>query len=142
MVTEQRGIMKATVMTTTIRKDGDFGAVVEEVRSALAEQGFGIVTEIDFQATMKSKLDKDYAPYLILGACNPVLADQAIGIHESIGTLLPCNIVVRAADGTNVVEALNPNVMVQFTGVPELAVVADAAADRISNALEAVANSQ
>lgn len=126
-------------MTTTIRKDGDFTAVVDEVRAALADQGFGIVSEIDFQATMKNKLDKDYDPYLILGACNPKLADQAIGIHESIGTLLPCNVVVRVADGTNVVEALDPQVMVQFTGVPELAVVADAAAERLSAALDVVA---
>ena len=127
-------------MTSTIRKDGEFNEVVDELKSALAEQGFGIITEIDFQATMKAKLDKDYDSYLILGACNPVLADQAIALHESIGTLLPCNVVVRAAEGTNIVEAMDPNVMVHFTGVPELAVVADAAAERLSNALDAVAS--
>jgi uncharacterized protein (DUF302 family) len=109
---------------------------------ALAEQGFGIITEIDRQATMSSKLDKDYAPYLILGACNPELADKAISIYESIGTLLPCNVVVRASNGTNIVEVLDPQVMVQLTGVPELAVVAvvaDDAAERLSAALESVA---
>ncbi|WP_297337849.1 DUF302 domain-containing protein [Algoriphagus sp.] len=70
-------------------------AIRSEVEAALKIEGFGILTEIDIQATMKKKLGKDYAPYLILGACNPVFADKVLEVEPHIGTLLPCNVTIR-----------------------------------------------
>ena len=72
-----------------------FAETVAATREALAAEGFGVLTEIDMQATMKAKLDEDYPPLLILGACNPQFAHQAMGITEEIATLVPCNVVVR-----------------------------------------------
>ncbi len=94
-----------------------YADAVERTREALADQGFGILTEIDVAATMKAKLDVDMAPHLILGACNPPLAHEALGIEASIGLLLPCNVVVRSIDDKHtLVEAMNPAVMVSATG--------------------------
>jgi LmbE family N-acetylglucosaminyl deacetylase/uncharacterized protein (DUF302 family) len=111
-------------------------AVVDRVRAALKEQGFGVLTEIDVQATMRTKLDVTMEEYLILGACNPPLAHRALGIDPEIGLLLPCNVVVRA-DGPDacLVQALDPQTMVQITGRPELKPVADDAAGRLHAAL-------
>jgi uncharacterized protein (DUF302 family) len=75
--------------------DGNFDATKEKVVAALQTEGFGILSEIDVQATMKKKLDKDYNPYLILGACNPVFADKVLSLEPNIGTLLPCNVILR-----------------------------------------------
>ena len=109
---------------------------VERTRAALAEQGFGVLTEIDVAATMKVKLGKDMPPHLILGACNPPLAHQALSIEPSIGLLLPCNVVVRSLDDTHtLVEAMDPAVMVTATGNPELATVAEQARERLTAAL-------
>ena len=119
--------------------DAGFAETVERTRSALAEQGFGILTEIDVAATMKAKLDVDMEPYLILGACNPPLAHQAIGIDPSVGLLLPCNVVVRTIDDTHtLVEAMNPDVMVSATGNPALAPVAEQARARLTAALDSL----
>ena len=116
-----------------------FAATVESTRHALAEQGFGILTEIDVAATLKAKLDEDMAPYLILGACNPPLAHQALGVDPSIGLLLPCNVVVRTVDGDHTtVEAMDPNVMVTATGNQGLRPVADQARTRLVAALDAL----
>lgn len=73
----------------------DLASLRSKVEAALKEVGFGILTEIDIQATMKKKLDKDYPPYLILGACNPVFADKVLTAEPHIGTLLPCNVTIR-----------------------------------------------
>ncbi|MEU6232614.1 DUF302 domain-containing protein [Kitasatospora sp. NPDC047058] len=115
--------------------DTPFTETVDRVRSALADQGFGILTEIDIRATMRAKLGEEMEDYLILGACNPPLAHRALGIDRQIGLLLPCNVVVRSADGRTVVEAMDPDLMVRFTGRPELAEVADEAAARLRAAL-------
>ena len=113
-----------------------FADTVQRTRAALAEQGFGVLTEIDVAATMKAKLNADMPPYLILGACNPPLAHQAIGIDPSIGLLLPCNVVVRTLDDEHtLVEAMDPNVMVTATGNPALESVAEQARERLSKAL-------
>jgi uncharacterized protein (DUF302 family) len=116
-----------------------FAESVERTRAALAAQDFGILTEIDVAATMKTKLDIDMAPYLILGACNPPLAHQAIGIDPSIGLLLPCNVVVRSLDDTHtLIEAMNPDVMVNATGNAALAPVAEQARTRLTAAMTAL----
>ena len=116
-----------------------FDDAVAAVRAALAEQGFGILTEIDLAATLKTKLDVDVAPQMILGACNPPLAHRALQAEESIGLLLPCNVVVRAAgDDRTIVEALDPLTMVEVTGNAALQPVADDAAARLRAALDAL----
>jgi len=122
----------------SVTLDQPFDAAVAAVREALAEQGFGVLTEIDMAATLKKKLDVDIAPQVILGACNPPLAHRALQAEESIGLLLPCNVVVRGDDGAVVVEALDPQVMVGVTGNPALSAVADDAAARLRAALGAL----
>lgn len=113
-----------------------FAATIDATREALAEQGFGVLTEIDMAATMKAKLDVDLPPQVILGACNPPIAHRALQVEESIGLLLPCNVVVRAVDEqTTSVAVLDPQVMVAVTDNPALAEVADEAAVRINAAL-------
>lgn len=124
-----------TTITTTL----GFDEAVQRTRAALADQGFGVLTEIDVQATLKTKLDKDMEPYLILGACNPQLASQALDVERDIGLLLPCNVVVRRDGDLTLVQALSPQVMVSLPGRPELQGVADEAAKRLGAALEAVA---
>ncbi len=124
-------------ISTTVEQPYD--AVVAQVRAALADQGFGILTEIDVQATMKAKLDANVAPQVILGACRPPLALAALQAEPSIGLLLPCNVVVRALDQTTtVVEAVNPQTMVSMTTNPALQGVADDAAQRLTAALDSI----
>lgn len=125
----------------TIRLKTTFAEASERVRAALQEQGFGVLTEIDVQATLRNKLGEEIEDYVILGACNPQLAYQALGVDRQIGLLLPCNVVVRADGAETVVEMLDPQVMVTVTGRDELAPVADEAAQRLRAALDALANS-
>ena len=120
---------------TSITLDVPFADGVARVRAALAAQGFGVLTEIDVTATMRAKLGEQMEDYVILGACNPPFAHQALDIDRSIGLLLPCNVVVRAVTDGTVVEALDPQVMVTLTGRPELKPVADEVARRLAAAL-------
>lgn len=124
---------------TTVTTALGFAEAVARTREALAEQGFGVLTEIDVQATLKAKLGEDMEPYLILGACNPQLAHQALEIERDIGLLLPCNVVVRRAGDRTLVQALDPQVMVSLPGLPALQPVADEASLRLAAALQAVA---
>ena len=120
--------------------DRPFPEVLESTRSALADQGFGILTEIDLAATLKEKLDADLPPQVILGACRPPLALAALGAEPSIGVLLPCNVVVRSVgDTSTVVEAMDPDAMVSVTGNEALAEVAADARTRLTSALAALA---
>jgi len=132
----EEGITAMSYAYTTRLTEPFSPAVVDRVRAALKEQGFGVLTEIDVQATLRAKLDVAMEEYLILGACNPPLAHRALGIDPEIGLLLPCNVVVRA-DGPDacLVQALDPQTMVQITGRPELKPVADNAAGRLRAAL-------
>ncbi len=123
---------------TTVVVDRPFCDVVAALRSALADQGFGVLTEIDVQATMKAKLDADLEPYLILGACNPPLAYRALQAEASVGLLLPCNVIVRQTDRGTVVEAIDPMSMVGITGSPALQPVVDEVADRLKAVLAAI----
>jgi len=120
---------------TQVTLEEPFGQAVARVRAALADQGFGVLTEIDVTATLKAKLGEQIEDYMILGACNPPFAYQALAVDRSIGMLLPCNVVVRAAAEGTLVEALDPQVMVTLTGRPELKPVADEVSRRLAAAL-------
>jgi uncharacterized protein (DUF302 family) len=122
----------------TIRTPVPFAEAVTRVREALQAQGFGVLTEIDVQATLHDKLGQDIEDYLILGACNPPLAHQALDADRRIGLLLPCNVVVRTAGGQTVIEALNPQIMAEVTGQPSLQPVADEATSKIRAALDSL----
>jgi uncharacterized protein (DUF302 family) len=116
-----------------------YDEAVSATRDALADQGFGILTEIDLAATMKAKLDVDLLPQVILGACRPPLAYEAIQVDPSIAAVLPCNVVVRSVDaGTTIVEAFDPAVMMGMSDHAALARVATDARQRISAALAAL----
>ncbi len=120
--------------------DTDFATAREKVTAALMDQGFGVLTEIDVQATMKKKLNVDMEPYTILGACNPTLAHEALGVQPQIGMLLPCNVLVRAdtsdkSGRTMIVEAMNPDLMVSVTGESGLKPVASQAAELLGKAI-------
>jgi uncharacterized protein (DUF302 family) len=106
--------MDYTLSTTVARP---YETTVSAVREALAEQGFGILTEIDLAGTLKAKIDVDVPPQVILGACRPPLAHQAISIDPSIATVLPCNVVVRyLGDNETLVEAFDPDAMTKLAG--------------------------
>jgi len=117
-----------------------FDVAVAETRAALAEQGFGILTETDLASTLHAKLGVDLAPEVILGACRPALAYQAIQADPAIATVLPCNVVVRSTDaGTAaVIEALDPAVMLGISDDPALGAVATDARQRLAAALAAL----
>jgi len=121
------------------RLDTEFDDAVAKTRAALGEQGFGVLTEIDMQATLKAKIGAEMEQYLILGACNPQLAHRAVGVDRQIGLLLPCNVVVRSDGDGVVVEAMNPALMVEVTGEPELEAVAAEATTRLQAAIDALA---
>ena len=120
-----------------------FDEAVELTRKALADQGFGVLTEIDVTATLKAKLGEDIEDYLILGACNPPLAHRAIDVDRQIGLLLPCNVVVRtdpAATDTVIVDAMDPQLMVQVADQAGLRPVADEAAAMLRKAIESLSH--
>ena len=127
-------------LTTTLHTT--FQDAVERTRKALADQGFGVLTEIDMKATLKAKLGEDMEDYLILGACNPPLAHRAVTADRQIGLLLPCNVAVRAdpaGDGnTVIVDAMDPQTMVQVSDQPGLREVADEAAAKLRAAIAAL----
>jgi uncharacterized protein (DUF302 family) len=125
----------------TVETSTPFAQAVAQVRDALKAQGFGVLTEIDVRATLREKLGKEIEDYLILGACNPPLADRALAADRQIGLLLPCNVVVRAANGHTVVEALDPQTMVSVAQERELQPVADEAARRLRAALDTLRES-
>lgn len=121
-----------------VRLDRPFADTLEAVRSALAEQGFGVLTEIDVRVTFKAKLGVDVPPQVILGACNPSLSHEALQVEPSLGLLLPCNVVVREDPAGTVVEAIDPNVLVELSGNPELSPIAEEVARRLSSMLDAL----
>jgi uncharacterized protein (DUF302 family) len=131
-VIEERYFFKTTI-------DVPYEQVVEKVREALADEGFGVLTEIDVKATLKEKLDVDFKPYIILGACNPPLAYRTLQVEEQIGLMLPCNVVVQeAADGKSIVAALNPLVAMQSVGNPELAPTANEVTEKLRRVIQAL----
>lgn len=116
-----------------------FAEAVDKTTQELAKEGFGVLTQIDVAATMKKKLDKEMPAQLILGACNPVLAHQALTAEPSIGLLLPCNVVVReSASGQVQVEILDPNMMGAIVDNSEVNNVAQEARQRLERVLQAL----
>ncbi|PJE27878.1 Uncharacterized conserved protein, DUF302 family [Pseudooceanicola antarcticus] len=109
----------------------------QRVRAALAEVGFGVLTEIDVKATMKKKIDEDMAGYTILGACNPKLAFQAIGAEPRVGVMLPCNVILREVEGGVEVSAIDPVASMQAIDNDELQAVAGSVRDMLARAVEA-----
>ncbi|MGV0605988.1 DUF302 domain-containing protein [Mycolicibacterium sp. XJ1904] len=118
-----------------------FDDAVARTREALADQGFGVLTEIDVKATLKNKLGEDMESYLILGACNPPLAHRAINAQRQIGLLLPCNVVVRSDPKdpkTTLVEAMNPQLLVDVTEEPSLKPIAEEVGSKLQAAISAL----
>ena len=125
--------------TLSARSAQGYDATVDRVRGLLADAGFGVLTEIDIRATLKTKLDVDVPPQVILGACRPQLAHRALEADPSIAAMLPCNVVVREdADGV-VVETFDPRAMVAMSGAgEEISAVADDARSRLHGLLARV----
>jgi uncharacterized protein (DUF302 family) len=111
---------------------------LERAAAALAAEGFGVLTEIDVAATLKKKLGKDMPPYKILGACNPQLAHRVIDLEPQIGTLLPCNVVVRVAGGKTIVEIMDPDAVMKLVDTPGVAEVAKEVRERLERVLAAL----
>jgi uncharacterized protein (DUF302 family) len=120
----------------TVRTGASFAEANAQIRDALKAQGFGVLTEIDVQSTLRQKLGEDMEQYVILGACNPPLAHRALSADRAIGLLLPCNVVVRAADGGTIVQALDPRAIADIAGQPLLKDIAEEAAGRLRAALD------
>ncbi len=117
-------------------------AAVERAREELGKEGFGVLTEIDVRETLKKKLDVDFKKYVILGACNPPLAHQALSAEEQIGLLLPCNVIVyeAATPGSSVVAALDPVEQLKITGNEAIGPLAQEVRDRMTRVLEGIAS--
>ena len=115
-----------------------FDAVDARTRKALADGGFGILTEIDVAATMKKKLDVEMSPYRILGACNPKMAHQAIGLEPRVGAMLPCNVILRAVDGGVEVSAIDPVASMAAIDNPALKAVAGKVRDLLAGVVAAI----
>jgi uncharacterized protein (DUF302 family) len=115
-----------------------FAEAAARVRETLKAEGFGVLTEIDVQATLKEKLGEDVEPYLILGACNPPYAHRALGLEPELGGLLPCNVVVYERSGKTHVSAVDPVALLGLVGNPELEPIAAEIQARIERAVRAV----
>jgi uncharacterized protein (DUF302 family) len=115
---------------------------VERTKEELSKEGFGVLSEIDIATTLKKKLDVDFRPYVILGACNPPLAHRALTAERDLGLLLPCNVIVYAADedGKSVVAAMDPEAALELTGNAEVREVAREVKSRLERVLNGIAN--
>jgi uncharacterized protein (DUF302 family) len=127
-----------TSFTFGTRLAGSVADARPRVEAALEAEGFGILTEIDVQATMKAKLGVDRPPYLILGACNPPLAHRAIEADPSVGALLPCHVVLRADGPDTIVEAMDPVAALGFVESAAMRPIAEEAKARLERVIEAL----
>ncbi len=115
--------------------DADIDSVDERTRAALSRHGFGVLTEIDVKATMKKKIDKDMPGYRILGACNPNMAWEAIGLEPKVGSMLPCNVILREVDGGIEVSAIDPQASMMGIDNDALKKVAGQVRDMLATAV-------
>lgn len=119
--------------------DSSFGEAIERVTEELKKEGFGVLTEIDVQTTMKNKLDVNFRPYKILGACNPNFAYQALQAEKNIGLMLPCNVIVQdAGDGKTEVAAIDPLVAMSRVDNPALETIAEQVRAKLRRVIECV----
>lgn len=128
-------------MSYTVHRevDGEFDAVVESTIATLKDEGFGVLCDIDVQKTLKEKLGEEFRNYRILGACNPQLAHQALGVEIELGALLPCNVIVYESDeGDVVVSAVDPEQLVGVADNPALDSIASEVYERFERVLSAV----
>ena len=128
-------------MTYTINRaiaDADIDSVEARTRKALADNGFGVLTEIDVKATIKKKLDVDMPDYRILGACNPKMAYQAIGMEPRVGAMLPCNVILREVEGGVEVSAIDPVASMQAIENAGLTAVAGQVRELLAKAVKAI----
>jgi uncharacterized protein (DUF302 family) len=124
------------VFEETVQLEVPFDAALSRTKEAFAAEGFGTLTEIDVQATLRAKTGRDMARYVIVGACNPTLAMSALDVEPQIGVLLPCNVVVRESGERVVVEAMDPGVMAELVGGNEIRPIAAEARRLVGNAME------
>ena len=121
------------------KTSGEFDAVVARVKDALQTEGFGVLTEIDVAGTLKAKIDKDFRPYRILGACNPRFAFEALNAEPHIGVMLPCNVIVQRYDNGEVeVSSIDPATSMEAVGNPALAAIADKVRGALQRVIESV----
>lgn len=130
--------MQATPYGITVTTSHPFPEAMTIVKQSLAAEGFGVVAEIDMQATMRNKIGVEIPAQTILGACNPNAARHALEVEPSVGLLLPCNVVVRESDGATIVEAINTQMIVQVTGNPALDAISTEIGIRLQAALDRV----
>jgi len=129
----------AYYFNTTV--SGDFDTIVEKVTELLKNEGFGILTEIDIQKTLKNKLDVDFRKYKILGACNPPFAHLALKAENKIGTMLPCNLIVQELEDNNIeVAAINPMVSMQAVKNKKLETIAEEVSSKLENVIKHLDN--
>jgi uncharacterized protein (DUF302 family) len=137
---ERMAIEQTTRYGISTTVDMEYPLAVERTREELSKEGFGVLSEIDISATLKKKLDVEFRPYVILGACNPPLAHRALSAERDLGLLLPCNVVVYAADepGRSVVAAMDPEAALELTGNAEVREVAREVKERLQRVLSQV----
>lgn len=119
--------------------DGEFQQIIERVKSSLKEEGFGVLTEIDVSQTLKDKLGEAFRPYVILGACNPSLARDALDIEDKLGVMLPCNVIVQEKDGQVEIAAVDPVTSLGRTGNTKLTATAGEVKSRLERVIKAAA---
>ena len=127
------------VFKESVELSEPFEVALARAKESLSTAGFGILTEIDVQATLREKIGKVMDRYVILGACNPTLASRALDIEPQVGVLLPCNVVLREVDSGVLVEALDPGVMTTLVGREEIRPIADEARRLLGEALARLA---
>ncbi len=118
--------------------EGKFDEIIDRTKAALAQRGFGVLTEIDVAATLKKKIGAEIEPYVILGACNPTFAHQALQREPDLGLLLPCNVVVMQKEGKTYVKAIDAGAMLGVTGNRELVALAGEVDSHLTETLKSL----
>lgn len=134
--------MRESTVAFEVSTPLSFPAALERARQALAAEGFGVLTEIDVQATLQKKLAVEREPYVILGACHPPSAHRALSLAPEVGVFLPCNVTVSVEGGTTVVRAMNPAAALGVVGKPELAAVGEEVAAALRRVVAACATGE